>query len=220
MSEPEHNQAPQPSADGNGVGAVPVAPSPTSSGTTAQPAYGRYHQPEYGAMDSQFPPDYDPYLFGHPDPTPAPRAETPHAAAPAARSVRPAPTGPSAQETPVRPDGARSRYPRYVNGVDMEDPNQNIYYGHWDFGAVIAFVFALFLPVPVLPAVFGAVSMYRTRVLRMKGHALAVAALIINVLYTIAFVWLTIKGVSMDDAMNQMLQTLRAATSQDGSISA
>ena len=49
--------------------------------------------------------------------------------------------------------------------------------------------------------------------MRMKGYGLALAAVIINVLYTIAFVWLMINGVSMDDVMNQMLQSLNSSTS-------
>ncbi len=46
----------------------------------------------------------------------------------------------------------------------------------------------------------------------MKGYGLALAAVIINVLYTIAFVWLMINGVSMDDVMNQMLQSFNSST--------
>ena len=63
-----------------------------------------------------------------------------------------------------------------------------------------------------MPAILGALSMRRTRIMRMKGYGLALAAVIINVLYTIAFVWLMINGVSMDDVMNQMLQSLNSST--------
>ena len=43
------------------------------------------------------------------------------------------------------------------------DPSQNPLYGHWDSYAIISFVFALFLPVPVIPAVMGAIAMWRTK---------------------------------------------------------
>ncbi|MBS6345335.1 MAG: hypothetical protein KH404_06360 [Bifidobacterium pseudolongum] len=162
-------------------------------------------RPAYGAMDNQFPQDYDPYIFGRPDPEPQPAQ---------ASQAGPMPAVPQPNQAPQAPGATQQggKYPRYVNGIDMEDPNQNIFYGRWDAGAIIAFVFALFLPVPVMPAILGALSMRRTRIMRMKGYGLALAAVIINVLYTIAFVWLMINGVSMDDVMNQMLQSFNSST--------
>lgn len=50
----------------------------------------------------------------------------------------------------------------------------------------MSLVFAVLMPVPVLPALVGAISMWRTKKLHMKGHGLALAAVIINVLYTLA----------------------------------
>ena len=169
-------------------------------------------------MDNQFPQDYDPYTFGRPDPEPQPAQASQAGPTPAVPQPNQAPTQPWAgqqAQAPQAPGATQqgSKYPRYVNGIDMEDPNQNIFYGRWDAGAIIAFVFALFLPVPIMPAILGALSMRRTRIMRMKGYGLALAAVIINVLYTIAFVWLMINGVSMDDVMNQMLQSLNSSTS-------
>ena len=159
-----------------------------------------------------------PYIFGRPDPEPQPAQASQAGPTPAVPQPNQAPTQPWARQqaqAPQAPGATQQggKYPRYVNGIDMEDPNQNIFYGRWDAGAIIAFVFALFLPVPIMPAILGALSMRRTRIMRMKGYGLALAAVIINVLYTIAFVWLMINGVSMDDVMNQMLQSLNSSTS-------
>ncbi|PLS29545.1 hypothetical protein [Bifidobacterium parmae] len=52
---------------GNGVAPGAGSPGPVVSG---QPQYGQYAQPDYGAMLSQFGPDYNPYLYGAPDPEP------------------------------------------------------------------------------------------------------------------------------------------------------
>ena len=205
MSQPDQYPSSQPQQAPNGANAAPVDSSGPAAGTQGanQPSYGQYLRPVYGAMDNQFPQDYDPYIFGRPDPEPQP-----------AQASQAGPT-PAVPQPPQAPGATQqgSKYPRYVNGIDMEDPNQNIFYGRWDAGAIIAFVFALFLPVPIMPAILGALSMRRTRIMRMKGYGLALAAVIINVLYTIAFVWLMINGVSMDDVMNQMLQSLNSSTS-------
>ena len=87
----------------------------------------------------------------------------------------------------------------------MDDPRQNPLYGHWDFYAILSLVFALLMPVPVLPAVMGGVAMWRTRNFRMKGYGLALAAVIINALYTVATIWLMINGLSAMDLYQQLL---------------
>ena len=89
----------------------------------------------------------------------------------------------------------------------------------WDSYAIISFVFALFLPVPVIPAVMGAIAMWRTKKLHMKGYALGVAALIINVLYTIAVIWMTVHGISTADLYNQMMQYMFGGSGQSGDSS-
>lgn len=216
MSQPDQypsSQAP------NGANAAPVGSSVPADGSSGagQPSYGQYLRPAYGAMDNQFPQDYDPYIFGRPDPEPQP-VEAPQMGPGPAQQPNQAPMHPWAGQQAQTPHASGNtpqggKYPRYVNGIDMEDPNQNIFYGRWDAGAIIAFVFAVFLPVPIMPAILGALSMRRTRIMRMKGYGLALAAVILNVLYTIAFVWLMINGVSMDDVMDQMIQSLNASTS-------
>ncbi|RYQ01919.1 hypothetical protein PG2089B_0801 [Bifidobacterium pseudolongum subsp. globosum] len=220
MSQPDQYPSSQPQQAPNGANAAPVDSSGPAAGTQGanQPSYGQYLRPAYGAMDNQFPQDYDPYIFGRPDPEPQPAQASQAGPTPAVPQLNQAPTQPWAgqqAQAPQAPGATQQggKYPRYVNGIDMEDPNQNIFYGRWDAGAIIAFVFALFLPVPIMPAILGALSMRRTRIMRMKGYGLALAAVIINVLYTIAFVWLMINGVSMDDVMNQMLQSLNSSTS-------
>ena len=68
-----------------------------------------------------------------------------------------------------QPNG-QPHQPHYYHGIDLNDPNQNPLYGHWDSYAIISFILALFFPVPVLSALMGAVAMWRTRTFHMKGR--------------------------------------------------
>lgn len=90
--------------------------------------------------------------------------------------------------------------------LDLNDPRQNPAYGHWDAYAIMSLVLAVLMPVPVLPALVGAISMWRTKKLHMKGYGLALAAVIINVLYTLAVIWLAMHGLSVADLYNETLQ--------------
>lgn len=169
----------------------------------AQPQYGQRVEPAYGARADQYP-GWNPYVFGKPDPEPVKND-----AQPAPGSDRQAGDG---QAVPgysrmAGQDNAGGG-PRHVaGGIDLDDPAQNPSYGHWDPYAIIAFIMAIFFPVPILSAVLGGISIYRTRMLHMKGYGLALAAVIINVLYTLAWLWMITSGVSMDDITRQMLQS-------------
>lgn len=164
----------------------------------AQPRYGRHVEPAYGARADQYP-GWNPYVFGKPDPEPV-RSD----AQPAPGSDRQAVPGYSRMAGQGNPGGG-SRH--VTDGTDPDDPAQNPSYGHWDPYAIIAFIMAIFLPVPLLSAVLGGISIYRTRMLHMKGYGLALAAVVINVLYTLAWLWMITSGVSMDDLTRQMLQS-------------
>ncbi|RBP99975.1 hypothetical protein [Bifidobacterium xylocopae] len=105
--------------------------------------------------------------------------------------------------------GGRSNRGKHLfNGIDLDDPEQNPAYGHWDPYAVIAFVMALFLPVPLISAIMGAIAIYRTRTFHMKGFGLAVAAVVINLIYTALVVWLAMSGMTADDFYRQMMQAM------------
>ena len=60
----------------------------------------------------------------------------------------------------------------YLPNLDLNDPRQNPAYGHWDAYAIMSLVLAVLMPVPVLPALVGAISMWRTKKLHMKGYGL------------------------------------------------
>lgn len=226
MSEPEQNQPINPEEKQRAAGAAPVPSSlPTDDAQTekpsAQPEFGRYSQPEYGAMSNQYPSNYNPYVYGAPEPA-KPASE--------ARQEAPLPSGgrnawngqsanpysvPSQQQTGQpgnqypygsNPYGQNPYQQPGMYPIDLDDPQQNPMYGHWDSYAIISLVFAILLPVPVIPAVMGAVAMWRTKKLHMKGYALGVAALIINVLYTLAVLWMTVHGISTSDLYSQMMQ--------------
>ncbi|MBT1163882.1 DUF4190 domain-containing protein [Bifidobacterium felsineum] len=198
------------------------------------PEYGQYKQPEYGAMAGQYGPNYNPYLYG------APESDSQQNAATAQQSADSVPAGaaqpqntqgyypggyPGTQGQPYGQtgqgnsafnQGGKPYQPHYYNGIDLNDPNQNPLYGHWDSYAIISFVLALFFPVPVLSALMGILAMWRTRTFHMKGFGLALAAVILNVLYTLAVIWMALNGY---DAMSLYQEALQQLTGGAGSSS-
>ena len=204
---------------------------------TDMPVEGPPNGLAYGAMDSQFPPGYDPYIFGRPESGETHeqvereardeenrierrradlRKPNPMATPPAGYGQQNGAPWSNQNADPNAPFGDRRNYnadnrgklPRYVQGIDLDDPNQNVYYGRWDTSSIIAFALSLLLPVPFLPALLGAFGMYRTKLMRMKGFGFALAAVIINVIYSIAMIWMMINGVSTQDVLNDMLHML------------
>ena len=163
-------------------GAGRPADSVPSAAVPRQPEYGQVRTPEYGALASAYPPGYDPYLYGRPD---SPRQDA--GASPTAQAA--GPSGAVTSDTPHRPE--------MFHGVDLADPRQNPLYGRWDSYAVLALVFAL-VGVPVLPAVMGGISLWRTRRFHMKGFGLAVAAIVVTVLITAVDLWMVMNGVSAE----------------------
>lgn len=218
-------------------------PNPQSNDA---PQYGQYHEPEYGAMAGAYPAGYDPYVYGRPEPEAAPEtpgASGVSGASGAGPSGMPAsgagggaagpwpgaagmpggdggwagtgggmPSGP----TQGGPQGAPGRQPRIINGVDVDDPNRNPLYGRWDPYAVISLVCAMFFAVPVLPAIMGAMAMWRTRTFHMKGFWLGFVAVFLNVFQTILVVWLLINGISVDEYYRQLLNMLVPSGSGSG----
>lgn len=76
---------------------------------------------------------------------------------------------------------------------------------------------ALFLPVPLLSALMGGIAIYRTRTFRMKGFGLAVAAVVINLIYTCLVAWMALSGMSADAFYQQMMQSLMPGQGGGGS---
>ena len=172
-------------------------------------------------MSSQLPVGYDPYVYGAPEPEPQPadavrqqNTQYQMGQYPSNGQQSMPPYSANGQQNPY---GANpydpNRYPQrgnmpYLPNLDLNDPRQNPAYGHWDAYAIMSLVFAVLMPVPVLPALVGAISMWRTKKLHMKGHGLALAAVIINVLYTLAVIWLAMHGLSVADLYNEALQNM------------
>ncbi|MBT1174908.1 hypothetical protein JS530_05225 [Bifidobacterium sp. LC6] len=199
------------------------------------PQYGQYQQPEYGAMAGQYGPNYNPYIYGAPDSDSAQQQSTPSPAQPQQNSQPNAaaqqgnapgyypsmypgaqgqPYGAGWQNGGQQPGTGRAgspqppHQPHYYNGIDLNDPNQNPLYGHWDSYAIISFILAVFFPVPVLSALMGGVAMWRTRTFHMKGFGLAVAAVVLNVLYTLAVLWMMVNGYDATTLYQEALQQL------------
>ncbi|KFI58855.1 hypothetical protein [Bifidobacterium gallicum] len=255
--QPDQQQSPQ-----------PVQPSQQPEYGVLASDLGNGSGLEYGAMSSQFPAGYNPYIYGAPEPpTEQQTLDTNDADARRTRNQQfqqgqqrlrdqqqaqqprhhynpefypfglpddasnNQPTnqqganpdsyrnayGPGMYMGPAdQPNGPNGQQPgRYRNGINLDDPNQNPVYGHWDAYSIIAFVFTLIFPCPVLPAIMGALAMWRTKTFHMKGFGFGVAALVINTIYTIAFFWMMANGVSPTDVLNQMnamLDSMRDST--------
>ena len=194
-----------------------------------QPEYGAVKQPEYGALASQFPPNYDPYIFGHPE---APKK----AAQPEGSKFAGVRAGVTGRHTPgqgveQQPSESQRRgpvqsgpnaagyQPHMFHGIDLNNPAQNPLYGHWDMYAILALVFAI-VSVPVLPAVMGGIAMWRTRMFHMHGFWLGLAAVIINVITTLFSIWLTSQGISMQEVYAWLLEHLEGTSGTSGTVSA
>lgn len=178
MTEPQ--QQPQSSDDSSGE----------SRHVAAQPQYGQRIEPEYGARADEFPPNYNPYVYGGQPEQPAPQTQPSPSQPASVFGAGPAPaqggSAPNAAPAQGGPDqgGPRREPPRYFNGIDLNDPQQNPIYGHWDFYAIFSFIFALVSSFPVLPALIGCLAIWRTRRFHTRGRGLAIAAVVINVLTT------------------------------------
>ena len=188
-----------------------------------KPKYGQYQQPEYGAMSGQYGPNYNPYIYGAPEPDT--KKDSAAAAGDNGGAAQSQQAGQPYGQQPAWPGNqqpnGQPHQPHYYHGIDLNDPNQNPLYGHWDSYAIISFILALFFPVPVLSALMGAVAMWRTRTFHMKGFGLAVAAVVINVLYTIAVIWMAFNGYDATSLYQEALQQLTGGTgSSSDSISA
>lgn len=225
MNKPEQYQPNDTDERQETVDAAPVSSS-SDAAAPSQPEYGQISQPEYGAMSSQLPVGYDPYVYGAPEPEPQPadavrQRNTQYQTGqyPSNGQQPMPPYSANGQQNPygANPYGPNpydpNRYPQrgnmpYLPNLDLNDPRQNPAYGHWDAYAIMSLVFAVLMPVPVLPALVGAISMWRTKKLHMKGHGLALAAVIINVLYTLAVIWLAMHGLSVADLYNEALQNM------------
>ena len=134
-------------------------------------------------MSNQYPANYNPYMYGLPT---SPSRRTMHNKRRSSRRrIRICRTGirrihmmQSGTASKSRPANGYQYGPNQygpnqygpnpyqqpgIYPINPNDPSQNPLYGHWDSYAIISFVFALFLPVPVIPAVMGAIAMWRTK---------------------------------------------------------
>ena len=218
---------------------IPQTPQPSQSPQT--PEYGALKEPEYGALASQFPPDYDPYLYGRPDPPSAPEnpdgsgvqgavhglhapgflhpggaqssGGAPHSGS-NPPTGHPVPTGQPVQAG----QNAPGYQPRIVHGIDVNDPNQNPLYGRWDMYAIMSLAFAI-LMVPVLPTIMGAMAMWRTKTFHMRGFWLGLAAVIINIAASLFSMWLMSRGIAVDEVYDWMVTHIQGNSNQDGIFS-
>jgi hypothetical protein len=110
--------------------------------------------------------------------------------------------------------------PRFLGGVNLDDPNQNPVYGRWDPYAVISFIMSLFMAIPILPLIMGVIAIYRTTVFHMKGRGLAIAAVVIAVIELIVMAVMTYYGISGEDLLAMISRWAVANTGTGTSFSA
>ncbi|OZG50078.1 hypothetical protein [Bombiscardovia coagulans] len=194
-------QEQNPVNNGQVAGGLTGNNSPVS--TSALPS-----QPEYGALKQEYP-GWNPYIFGQADPEPQP--DNIQQPVQVAQNEHPLPGGNPQIGTSYQP--AKKHM---MNGINLDDPRQNPAYGRWDPCAIIAFITTLCLPIPFIPALMGAIAMYRTKTFHMKGFGLALAAVIINLLYSFFVVWMSISGFSVNDVYQQMMQSMVPAPDESG----
>ncbi|MFK3576851.1 hypothetical protein OCH74_08330 [Bifidobacterium thermacidophilum] len=249
----------------------PQQTSGESAGSAQSALTSRSGAPEYGAMRSQFPADYNPYQFGRDDDDSGKNKRQDANSSPAGQqggNTQPAmpwagapqqeqwpgsnqPQGPSQQypsgqytrQGPQNPNQPYGPYPygpqgvwpqqgrngtplpgqpgyqpRYFNGIDVNDPASNPLYGRWDSSAIVSFVFAL-MGLPILPAILGAVSIWRDKTFHMKGRGFAIAAVIIDVIITVVWVWMLVKGITSADLYQMIGNQLYGGGSGSGTDS-
>lgn len=105
--------------------------------------------------------------------------------------------------------------------INLDDPNQNPLYGRWDPYAIVALICAVIYPLPVFPALIGGLSIRRTKIFRMKGRGLAIAAVVINILTTLLQLWMWIDSSFIFDLYSQLYNSLyggSGGTSTDSDI--
>lgn len=173
-----------------------------------QPEFGQLKQPEYGQMAAAYP-GYNPYIYGEPEQS----ASDQHAQQDAQRddtrqSARHALRfGASAQHSARSQSAAEQNRTSGRNSArgsrssiadklpfDPDDPQENPMYGSWDAAAIIAFASALFA-IPIVPLILGAIAIYRDKILHMRGRGLAIAAIIISLIYSALAVYFAVSGI-------------------------
>lgn len=205
-----------------------VPTSDAEGGASNQPEYGQRVEPEYGELRDALPQGYDPYVYGRPESDEKTQnAEGAQLDQETFAHNGQEPNGntyngdPSANQSPYgiwpgayqgnlrqgqqgqgNANGQNQQQPghkpKLLNGIDLNDPQQNPMYGHWDSYAIIALVFSFF-NIPVLPAIMGASAMWRTRTFHMKGFWIALIAVILNVLTTLVDFYLITHGISTSE---------------------
>ncbi|PJM72685.1 hypothetical protein CS006_08980 [Bifidobacterium primatium] len=181
-------------------GPAPQQPAYGGAPRQDQPQYGQYKEPEYGEMASRYP-GWNPYVYGAPEPEPSDKGDAD-----------------DERRNPKVPGGPGNAGDNYRNGIDLDDPAQNPLYGRWDPAAIIAFISAL-IGVPVLPVLLGAFAIYRSGLFRMKGRALAVAAVIIGLLTTAFDIYVMATGVDPYQLIYQLYGIDMGGSSGSGETS-
>jgi hypothetical protein len=190
-------------------GNLPEGDSVPQMPRAERPEYGERVEPDYGQMESQYP-GWDPYVYGKPDPDPEQQTTNPNTQPGQQNQPQAvysqgsaAPFNPNAQysqgnpenqgnhmgqgpQNPQNPQNLRNPNNFFFQGtpVNLDDPNQNPVYGHYDPFAIIGFVLSIFgvwffsLPLCIM-------SFRRIPRMHMRGRFWAGAGIVISILQLI-----------------------------------
>ncbi|MDF7663717.1 hypothetical protein PT282_03415 [Bifidobacterium sp. ESL0763] len=210
----QHGQPSQPAQLGPkgqpGQQVVPSTPgladglADASALRSQQPEYGAIKLPEYGALASQFPADYDPYVYGRPDDPKSKDKDKGKGGKGKRSNFDRAVFGDGAR--PQSRDEGRQRDMRH--GIDLNDPEQNPLLGHWDSMSILSFVFAFLIP--VISLVLGVIGIWRARRFHMRGIGFAIAGIVLSLLSVAVEVWLMMHGISVEDLERKLLSQIMA----------
>lgn len=139
----------------------------------------------YGASNGQ---NYGPNGYGQ-------NGYGPNAYGPGRQGSYGAPNGWNGQQGPNQPPMGMNPnmygtpygdFGPYFQPINPDDPNQNPLYGHWDWTAIMAFVFSFFGWFSFFSLPLGFIAYRRDKIYHMKGKGLAIAAIVISILNILA----------------------------------
>ena len=145
----------------------------------------------YGRMRDEFP-GGDPYIFGKPEPEKKKKQKKEEPEQPAMQYIR-----------IEQNDSAENEERQAVQMLPFnpDDPQSNPVYGHWDSYSFAAIILGfLFPPVGII---LGCISLYRTRILHMKGKGLAIAAIVVGVIVLVVDLLCIINGITPEQILER-----------------
>lgn len=181
----------------------------TNDSQYSGPADGQYAPSQYGQHPNQY--GQDPNQYGQ---NSNQNGNNQHQYGPHSYNQHPYQQQPYNQQNPYN-----NPYAQQPWNIDLNDPNQNPFYGRWDPYAVISIIL-VFTPLIFAGVFVGCLAIWRTTKLHMKGRGLAITAVVLGVVSIAVEVWLQMHGMTSQEFFQMMLNNLNQTGSDGNSISA